>query len=274
MPSRVRAPGDPTAPASAPTSSPIPSSSAMPPVAPSSASAMDCSVASQVRRPAPDALPKSSASSSGKKARLHGPDLGRAAPADDDDVDMRSPDERKAEANTACPPSTAAVRHPAGTVPALVSSTTLSAASSSLPEPRIGASAATVPVFFVCAGIARKTRRLHSMEQLTQDEASANEGNRHTTSQPTDCSIPSSSLPTTFSACSVRPHSVHRGDHGAVSSSYSSSLPSSSSSSCSSSLSPSLSVVSMPLSSSSCSTTAFCFALAACFASAACSARS
>ena len=88
---------------------------------------MDCSVASQVRRPAPDALPKSSASSSGKKARLHGPDLGRAAPADDDDVDMRSPDERKAEANTACLPPTAAVRHPAGTVPALVSSTTLSA---------------------------------------------------------------------------------------------------------------------------------------------------
>ena len=29
------------------------------------------------------------------------------------------------------------------------------------------------------------------MKQLTQDEASANEGNRHTTSQPTDCSIPS-----------------------------------------------------------------------------------
>ena len=112
------------------------------------------------------------------------------------------------------------------------------------------------------------------MEQLTQNEASANEGNRHTTSQPTDCSIPSSSLPTSFPACTVRPHSVHRGDHGAASFSYSSSLPSSSSSSCSSSLSPSLSVVSMPLSSSSCSTTAFCFALAACFASAACSARS
>ena len=131
-----------------------------------------------------------------------------------------------------------------------------------------------VPLFFVCAGIARKTGRFLSMEQLTQDEASANEGNRHTTSQPTDCSIPSSSLPTSFPACSVRPHSVHRGDHGAASSSYSSSLPSSSSSSCSSSLSPSLSVVSMPLSSSSCSTTAFCFALAACCASAACSARS
>ena len=56
------------------------------------------------------------------------------------------------------------------------------------------------------------------MEQLTQDEASANEGNRHTTSQPTDCSIPSSSLPTSFPICCVRPQSVHRairGDHGA-----------------------------------------------------------
>ena len=105
-------------------------------------------------------------------------------------------------------------------------------------------------VLFVCAGIARKTGRLLSMKQLTQGEASANEGNRHTTSQPTDCSIPSSSLPTAFSACSVRPHSVHLGDHGAVSFFSSSSLPSSSSSSCSSSLSLSLSVVSMPLSSS------------------------
>ena len=122
----------------------------------------------------------------------------------------------------------------------------------------------------LCVAVQQLSRDL----QLTQDEASANEGNRHTTSQPTDCSIPSSSLPTTFSACSARPHSVHRGDHGAASFSYSSSLPSSSSSSCSSSLSPSLSVVSMPLSSSSCSTTAFCFALAACCASAACSARS
>ena len=98
-------------------------------------------MASQVRRPAPDALPKSSASSSGKKARLHGPNFGRVAHADDDDVDMRSPDERKAEANTACPLPTSAVRHPAGTVtvPTVVSSSTLSAASSSLPDPRMGA---------------------------------------------------------------------------------------------------------------------------------------
>ena len=44
----------------------------------------------------------------------------------------------------------------------------------------------TDSAIFVCAGIARKTGRLLSMKQLTQDEASANEGNRHTTSQPTD----------------------------------------------------------------------------------------
>jgi hypothetical protein len=142
MPSRAPAPGDPTAPASA--ALPIPSSSVTLPVEPSSASAMVSSVASQVRRPAPDSLPKSSSSSSGKKARLHGPDLARAARAADDDVDMRLPDERKAEVDVPCSPLASAERHPPDTASALVSSSPLSASSSSLPEARVGA---TVPVW-------------------------------------------------------------------------------------------------------------------------------
>src|ERR1700712_3171866 len=105
MPSRSAPRGDPTAPASASPSTS--SSSASPPVAPSSGSAMDCSVASQVRRPAPDVPPNKSSSSSsskGKKQRLQGPDLRRPADVSltaDDDIDMRSPDEYKEEVHVA-----------------------------------------------------------------------------------------------------------------------------------------------------------------------------
>lgn len=147
MPSRVPSPGDPTAPASASPSTP--SSSATPPVAPASASAMECSVASQVRRPAPDVPPNESSSSSsgkGKKARLHGPDLSRPGVAlvPDDDVNMRSSEECKTEVGAARPPPASAVQNPAAATPALVSSSTLSSSSSSLPASQMSS---TIPVW-------------------------------------------------------------------------------------------------------------------------------
>ena len=43
-------------------------------------------------------------------------------------------------------------------------------------DAEVGQATAGGAAIFVCAGIARKTGRLLSMEQLTQDEASANEG--------------------------------------------------------------------------------------------------
>lgn len=99
MPLRVTASRDPTAPESPP-SSPS-SSSARPSVAPSSTSAADCSAASQVRRPAPAVSPEPAASPSGKMARLYGPDPVR--PLEDDDIDMRSPDDCKAEVDVSRP---------------------------------------------------------------------------------------------------------------------------------------------------------------------------
>jgi hypothetical protein len=145
MPLRVGAPGDPTAHASAPSSSP--SSSATPSSAPPSASAEDCSMASQVRRPAPDVPSKSSSSPAGKRARLQGPDLPRAHTTVDTDVDMDSADveEHKTEVTVSRPP-------PTSTVPP-ASSAGLVAPPSSLPSPALTSSPSlpqmsdTVPVW-------------------------------------------------------------------------------------------------------------------------------
>jgi len=127
MPLRVTASGDPTATASAPSPS---SSSAKPSIAPASTSAANCSVASQASRSARDEPLQSSSSSSGKRARLQGPDLVGGLP--DYDVDMRSPDERKADIDASRPPPPPVVYRSPSAGPAAPSS--LSSSSSSAPS--------------------------------------------------------------------------------------------------------------------------------------------
>ena len=111
----TQGPGDPTAPASVSPSTPPPS--ATPLVAPASVSAMDCSVASQLRH--------------------------------DDDVDMRSSEKCKAEVDAVRPPSASTRQLPTIAAPALVSTSALSSSSSPLPGPQMGA---TIPVFCMNMG--------------------------------------------------------------------------------------------------------------------------
>jgi hypothetical protein len=134
MPLRVPASGDPTAPASASFLS-LFSSPALPSVASSSASAANCSMASQVRRPPPDAPPQFPSSSTGKRARLNGPDLtARADLTDESDVDMcpESAEERKAEVNAPRLSIGSAVGNPLPTAAVAASSSSSSSSPSSL----------------------------------------------------------------------------------------------------------------------------------------------
>ena len=146
MPLRVGAPGDPTAHASASSSSP-PSSSAKPSSAPSSASAEDCSMASQARRPAPDVPSQSSSSSSGKRARLQGPELRRAPDTVDVDVDMdcADPDEHKMDVPVSRPSPTSTV--PPASSAGLVAPPSSLSSPSPTSSPSLPQMSDTVPVW-------------------------------------------------------------------------------------------------------------------------------